>query len=112
VTEPRYVIRPAESSTHREWEIFDNHQHETIGSFKKRGKKDSGDVVMAGYAEELAKRLNAEHELCVAAVAARHQIWQTIVALPDEEALKKFGDLERGRSVYLPTLDKTAETTP
>ena len=71
-----------------------------------------GDMVVVGYAEELIKRLNAENELAGAAAIARRQIWSSVVALSDDDAVKKLGDLERGRSIYLPELDKTTEKTP
>jgi hypothetical protein len=109
MNEPRYVIRPASSSTHREMEIFDNQERETIGSFKER--KGGAAEVIAGYAEELVKRLNAEHGLALAADLARRQLWAAFQALPDDETVKKFADLQRGRSIYLPELEKTAETT-
>lgn len=106
--EPRYVIRPAEGTGERYFEIFDNKTRSTLGSFKERPDRDQqGAEVARRYAEELVERLNAEYEERLAAEAGRRAFLVALNAMPNAEVIRLQEQWTQGRSLYLPQPEPT-----
>ena len=99
MSELRYVIRPAESSGKRHWEIFDNAAQETIGSFKE----GTGQMARSTrvFADEMVSRLNTESDAMIAGDMARRQLSGAVAELTDEQAVEQIQNAQKGHGVYL-----------